>query len=230
MINRNTHRKYETNNKRVPSVTEILSVVAKPYLIPWANKMGLEGIDINERNTAITSIGSLVHAKIEAYYVHKECSLDGFSDEVKNKADELFLKFLAWNSLHRVIPYYIELPIVSEEFGGTIDAIASIDGKTTIIDWKTSRDIYSEYFAQLSAYYYLTCKGNIADSDPELSEALNNSLRQISKQIEQVGIVHIPKENEDIRMEFISVKSEEFKKYWEYFTSCLRLYKAKSKL
>ena len=33
---------------RVPGVTTVLSVLNKPALVPWANKLGLEGIDVRK--------------------------------------------------------------------------------------------------------------------------------------------------------------------------------------
>lgn len=224
----NTHRKYIQNDKRLPSVTEILSIVAKPYLIPWANKMGLNGINLTERNAEITSIGTLVHAKIENFFRRSEMEANGYPDSVKEKADELFLKFLGWNFERNIEPHYLELPMISSEFGGTIDAIVSMNGVPTILDWKTSKDIYPEYFAQLSAYYYLMRKGYPMDIS---DQSIADEVRITGESIKQVGIVLIPKEeNEHVRIKTIEIKSDEFRKSWEYFASCLRLWKAKEQL
>ena len=219
-IPKNTHRQYisEDSNKKVPSVTELLNVVAKPYLVPWANRMGLQGVDINQYNAEITGIGTMVHGKIEAYYQGMEFDVSGYPSEMKEKADELFIKFLTWENEHDVKIIYNELPMISEKFGGTIDAVMELDGKLTVIDWKTSKEIYPEYFGQLTAYYYLMNRGKpMNDADP-------SEVRDIGSKIEQVGIVHIPKENSVASMKIVPVRSELFKIGWEFFSSCLKLY------
>tara|TARA_X000001382_G_scaffold116995_1_gene96412 strand:+ start:26 stop:385 length:360 start_codon:yes stop_codon:yes gene_type:complete len=50
-----------------------------------------------------------------------------------------------------------EVSLVSEkyQFGGTFDAIAEINGKNYLIDFKTSKSIYQEYVIQLAAYRQL---------------------------------------------------------------------------
>lgn len=222
-----THRKYTYDGNRLPSVTEILNVVSKPYLIPWANRMGLNGINLDEKNAITTSIGTLVHHKIECYFRNRNPDQDDYSDEVRTKADEVFLKFLRWNSEHDIEPHYLELPMVSSEFGGTIDAVVNLNGVKTILDWKTSKDIYQEYFGQLSAYYYLLRKGKPMDTD-DMDTV--NEIRQFGEGIKQVGIVLIPKEDEEARIRIMDIKSNEFRKSWEYFSSCLRLWKAKENL
>jgi hypothetical protein len=222
---KNTHRKYILEEKRLPSVTEILGVVSKPYLISWANKMGLHGVDTREYNAELADLGTVVHEKIEAYYHYHSSLFDDsqYSDVVRQKSDELFGKFLGWESERDVHPIFTELPMICSKFGGTIDAVMEIDGKITIIDWKTSREIYPEYFGQLSAYLYLMRRGYPMDGEND------QYVYEIGQKIEQVAIVHIPKEG-SITSKIITIKSNEFRIAWEFFTACLKLYNAKKEI
>ena len=96
-----------------------------------------------------------------------------------------------------------------------MDAIVEIDGIITIMDWKTSKAIYPEYFAQLSAYYYLLMNCDYGDTDLP----------------KQVGILKLPKEDGcDFEYSTIKVDSEKFRNGWKYFEACLNLYNAKKLL
>lgn len=221
----NTHKRYLMEEKILPSVTEILAIVAKPYLIPWANKMGLQGVDIGEYNAEFTGLGTLVHGKIEAYYNKTVFDESAYSDNIRRKADELFGKFLGWESGREIYPIFNELPMICDHFGGTIDAVLDMDGKTTIVDWKTSKEIYPEYFGQLSAYLYLMKHGKPMQGGNDF----HSYVSEVGKKIEQVAIVHIPKDGE-ASSRVINIKSEEFKIAWKFFSASLRLYNAEKDL
>ena len=47
-----------------------------------------------------------------------------------------------------------DVPVFSEKYGyaGTIDYVCTIDGKTYIVDFKTSKQVWPEYELQVSAY------------------------------------------------------------------------------
>jgi len=49
------------------------------------------------------------------------------------------------------------MELVSElyKFGGCPDAIGKIDGKLTLVDWKTSNSVYPDMLIQLAAYKQL---------------------------------------------------------------------------
>ena len=57
--------------KRLPSVTEILGIVSKPYLISWANRMGLKGVDIREYNAELADLGTVVQCVIQGFLVFR---------------------------------------------------------------------------------------------------------------------------------------------------------------
>ena len=222
---KNTHRKYILEEKRLPSVTEILAIVAKPYLIPWANRMGLQGVDLGEYNDEFTGLGTIVHGKIESYYNNTIFDDRAFPEAMRNKSDDLFGKFLNWESEREIFSIFNELPMICHKFGGTIDAVVEMDGKTTLVDWKTSKEIYPEYFGQLSAYCYLMRYGKPMEGDEELQQ----HVRDVGKKIEQVAVVQIPKDGEPASR-IIPVKSDEFRVAWEFFSASLKLYNAEKEI
>ncbi|MBA7569795.1 hypothetical protein ES708_11536 [subsurface metagenome] len=62
------HIIYRTRSgQSVPGVTTILSVLNKPALVPWANRMGLQGIDVAKYVDDKAAIGTLAHYLIISY-------------------------------------------------------------------------------------------------------------------------------------------------------------------
>lgn len=62
--------------------------------------------------------------------------------------------FMAWTKEHEITWHDSEVVVGSREhkFAGTMDALATIDGELTLVDFKTSKDIYPENFLQTAAY------------------------------------------------------------------------------
>ncbi len=142
------------NGKKLPSVTTILGIINKPFLVKWANKMGLQGINVEEYNRGITGIGTLAHARIQAFLENARIDDRGYTDKEIAVSLSCFNGFMKWYEEHTVERILTEKSMISEEhkFGGTIDALLVVDGTPTIVDFKTSNQISSEYFSQLAAY------------------------------------------------------------------------------
>ena len=202
---------YSPDGERVPSVTTILGVVDK-NLTNWANKLGLEGKSLSDESANTMGIGTLLHAYIEGMFQDEDVDDSSFTEEQKEIAQKCFGKFSMWASRHRVVPLFLELSLASDRYGGTMDALLEIDGVVTIMDWKTSKAIYPEYFAQLAAYY--------------------NLLEDIVRgDVEQVGILKVPKEDgQDFEYSVRNTGSTEFRNAWIYFEACLNLYNARKRL
>ena len=208
-LNGYNHKYLNSKGEKVPGVTTVLGIVGKPYLIPWANKLGLEGINLSEYNKEISGIGSLTHAYIEGFLKDEEVDDSTVSETIKESAKTCFSKFIEWYDKHEVKPIAMELSLSGERYGGTIDAILEIDGSVFLMDWKTSKDIYEEYWVQLSAYLHL----------------LNEN--RYGNNIEAVGILQIPKDDAQWKFEIEDGWSDKFGKYYHYFETCLNLYEAK---
>ena len=171
------HTVYKIDGTRVPSVTTILSVLNKPALVPWANKLGLQGIDSSKYVDEKAAIGSLAHEMIQVYLGDLMTGIvpniqfqnDMFPDYTPNQvcqALKSFQKFYGWIIENDIDPILSEQGFVSEDyqFGGTIDLLCKLSGKLTLVDFKTCKAIYSEHFIQLAAYEQLLSEaGHIVD-------------------------------------------------------------------
>jgi len=143
---------------RVPSVTEVLDELAKPYLVDWAWKLGTEGINYKDIQEQYSNVGTLAHAMIHAYIKKKEIlEVTGYSNPVFSLANMASLSFLAWEKDYKVVILQSEMPLVSGilKYGGTLDLLASINGKVTLVDFKTGPLIYPVHFVQLAGYQHL---------------------------------------------------------------------------
>lgn len=167
------------NGKLVPGVTTVIGLLNKPFLMPWAAKMVAE--HLADKQEAIKTMspteynnllieakmsyrrksqealesGTLAHAWCESYVKAKmeglkQPSYAGLDPVAKNCVKA----FLGWTKQHDVTWLASELIVGSEvhEFGGTLDAIATVDGHPCLIDFKTSNQISKDYFIQTAAY------------------------------------------------------------------------------
>lgn len=143
-----------TDGQRVPGATTITGLLNKPFLITWANRLGLEGIDSSKYTDEAASIGTLAHAMVQADLQGEEMDTSNYSKSQIDLASNSVLSFLEWKKQHDVKPIICEIPLVSDSmrFGGTVDCYCTMDGVPTLLDFKTGKAIYDEYFIQLSAY------------------------------------------------------------------------------
>ena len=151
------HRIYKTREgATVPGVTSVLSVIAKPQLIRWANELGLQGIDSSAYVSEAAVIGSLAHSMIQEHLGGPEWDRGAYSPAQVDLAENAFISFLEWEkrTAKAMTTIHIELPLVSEcnRYGGTIDWYGDIDGQKWLIDIKTSKDLYPEHVFQVAAY------------------------------------------------------------------------------
>lgn len=139
---------------RVPGTTTITGLLNKPYLIKWANNLGLEGIDSSTYTDEAAKTGTLAHAMVQAHLQHEELDMNQFSKVQIDLAENALISFFEWKSRHEIEVVECEVPMVSEQlrYGGTIDCYCILDGVPTLLDFKTGKAIYEEYFVQLAAY------------------------------------------------------------------------------
>ena len=158
----------------VPGVTSILQVISKPALIAWAagcasdfwraavteaeDKITPEEIETwhktakNAHRTISKSaadIGTEVHK-------YAECTLKGLPrPELKSlDATNAAHAFESWVAEHKVEPIHLERIIFSQEhwYAGTCDFVGRIDGRLSLLDFKTSSGIWPEFRLQVAAY------------------------------------------------------------------------------
>jgi len=204
------HTVYKTKDgERVPSVTTILGILNKPALLEWAWKCGCDGLDYKAIRDQTADIGKLAHYMVMCHLLEQKTDTSEYSAEDIDKAENSFLKYLEWEKQHDVEPILVESALVSEnyKFGGQIDCYCRLDGSPTLIDFKTGKAIYPEYFHQLAAYEML--------------------LSENGYEVDQSRILRIGRnDDEGFEDRFIG----KLDKHWELFLNCQRVYELQKEL
>ena len=137
----------------VPGVTTVLNILSKPALVPWANKLGLKGIEVGKYVDDLADIGTLGHAFVTDGLMGQETDTSDFTPNQVDSAQNSVLSWLAWEAEHPVEKtFWVEKPLVStiHRYGGTADIYCQIGGRSELIDLKTGRGIYEEAVYQVA--------------------------------------------------------------------------------
>jgi hypothetical protein len=189
----------------VPGVTTVLnSVLAKPALIQWAWELGRQGLDWKEVRDSAGDVGTLAHYLIMCTLKGEAPDTSEYSQADIQKANNCLAKFKSWLKEHPVSPVMIETPLVSEEYkyGGTLDLFAEYNGDFILVDFKTAKAIYDEYFYQLAAYRHL--------------------LEEQGWPVANARILRIGRDESEGFEEVVRTSLET---EWEIFLRCLEIYK-----
>lgn len=201
------HTQYRlANGERVIGVTTALGVLAKPALIVWANRLGLQGIDSSKYTDAMAIIGTIAHYLIECDLKGETPELDEYSPADIDTAENALISFYAWRKGHNLEVLGSELQLVSEiyRYGGTTDLYCLLDGVKTLVDFKTGSGIYDEHYYQVCAYRQLMVENG--------------------HEVDQVRILNIPRKESE---EFTEKIYTEFDTGWQIFKKCLEIYQLK---
>jgi len=206
------HTQYKTaDGIRVPGVTTVLGILAKPALIPWANRLGLQGIDSSKYVDEKADIGTCAHYLIECELKGVKPDLGDFSPNAVSDAENGYLKWLEWTKGQDLKLIGSEIGVVSEryKYGGTVDVFATLNGINTLIDIKTSGSgIWPEMRHQVAAY----------------AMALGETGLQ---QVDQVIIVRVGRSSEEgFQTEVVG----NLDKHFELFLHALAIYRLQKEL
>jgi len=152
------HPSYYLDNKRLPSVTTIIGGNLgwnKRVLMAWQARLFREGKDPDKVREEACDIGTLIHTAIEHHiYGQDEIDIEDVNMRDLAKMAKGLEQYTVWERLHDVQYLESEFAMGSKELGvaGTADAIAYVDGKLTLIDFKTSNRLNNEMIVQLAAY------------------------------------------------------------------------------
>ena len=208
------HTKYEIDGIEYPSVTTILNVVAKPFLIKWANGLGKKGIDYEEYLKNSAGIGTLTHLLIENHIKKMQTdpnTLKQYKNEQIDIANKYFESFKKWYDTEEITPVLSECSMVSKElgYGGTCDFVfIDKNNDTFLIDFKTTTHIQKDYFIQMMAY----------------SELLSTSQKAFVDKIAVLRLLPDGYEYQEMDLK------EALNKYYGYFQACRTLYEMKKTL
>ncbi len=195
----------------VSGVTTILGILNKPALVPWANKLGLKGIEVGKFVDDKANIGTLAHAKIIGELLGEEVDTADYSSNQIDSADNACLSFYKWQEGHNLKVIDAEKSLVSEvyKFGGQFDILGDVDGRKELLDLKTGSGIYEEHYYQIGGYLIL--------------------LEEFGCKIDQARILNIPRsEDENFQEVVLSGKIMDLSK--EIFLDCLKIYNLKKEV
>jgi predicted RecB family nuclease len=161
---------YNSEGVQVPSVTTVLQILNKPFLMKWANFMGFKRKNIDAILEESAMVGTIVHELIHAYMTKAYYIWTGLR-VAKTLVMAYFNSFLEWKKTHTIEMIFMEEQLISDRYAGTSDFYGVVDGKFTILDFKTSKKPYSSMFLQLAAYCII--------------------LEAMGRQVDQVGIIII---------------------------------------
>ena len=151
-----TESSYEYNGSTVPRVTAIISkMIHSDSLMYWANSLGFRHKSYKETLQYAADLGTECHNAIDTFFDNNYVETNDISS-MKSRAYESFK--LWWDEItanNKVDVIYHEKTLTCKYFGGTLDGLYNINGKTYLIDYKTSNHITFKYALQLAAYRYM---------------------------------------------------------------------------
>lgn len=127
-------------------------------LMYWAWEQGMEGKNFRESTKEAADAGTVAHALAEADIKGLQATIPpGTSEAILAKANSAFEAYRSWKEMTKIELLESESPYVSEShrYGGTIDALGTVNGKRVLVDFKTSNGLYPDHIIQVAAYTYL---------------------------------------------------------------------------
>ena len=210
-------RFYQTNDGYVPSVTTILEAYPKDaHFYKWLKEVGSDADTIRDE---AGRRGSVVHELTEQYDSGIECSFIGEQGFPKYKMNEwsMFERYVEFSETYKPTIEAMEMHMISEKLGfaGTLDRIINLNGKSMLLDIKTSNAFHNFYWLQLSAY--------------------NELLKTIDIKVNSVGILWLNAKTrttgkngaiQGVGWQLISKTVKELKQDWELFQATYKLWLA----
>ena len=134
---------YKVEGIKVPSVTRVVDGCFPKHLVDWALSIGEE--EYHRVIDEALEIGNYTHEWIEKYILN---------GENPNQYNTCTDAFLIWEKKHNVEWIDAERKIYCDKYkyAGTVDAVAKINGRVCVIDFKTSKKVYKPYHLQVAAY------------------------------------------------------------------------------
>lgn len=123
-----------------PSVADLLKLLDKPALLRWANRIGLQGIELDQYRKNAMAKGSDHHKQIENYIKNNT----PFKDDKVQVAWDMFI------SDKKILE--CEKEIETEWFKGRMDIKLNYIGYDFVCDFKSHEGVYFENKLQLAAY------------------------------------------------------------------------------
>jgi len=127
---------------------------------------------------------------------------------ISKEAMNAFAAWVKWRENVNLEPIHIEQEVYSLEYGfaGTLDLYARVDGKLSVLDWKSGKAIYPEAYLQNAAYRCAFEEMKHGD-------------------VERGYIVRLPKTKvEDPKPEAVYIDNGEYLKHLSTFLNAMKLW------
>jgi hypothetical protein len=160
------HSQTFINGVHVPSVTETMGVVGKPFLMAWykreVQKHGWRGwVKCDATSRRGMRIGTHMHGFIEAGlggpaytpWLYEDRKIVEPNRRVQ-LAQTLAKLVLDWLKENKIEVVRMEQKLISREdrYGGTFDAVLRFGNVLIVADWKSSNSLDKWYAVQVAAY------------------------------------------------------------------------------
>jgi hypothetical protein len=201
----------DKNEQKIPGVTTVLNVLAKPALIGWAYNKGKEGENLYEKDESANT-GTVIHARILGYFLGYEIDNYNISPQVWDWSENSLNSFKELISKKKIELIIAETPLTSDKYGygGTLDLYAYFDGRRELWDFKTGSGIYETNIYQLAA--------------------LDNLLLENGyERPERVVPVNIPKSPDD-SFAIQSISADKLEDEFGIFLNCLNILKLQKQI
>lgn len=164
------HKFWSDTQKNIDSVTKFTGILDKGGLTYWAvglmndylcERLGsitIEDLDYasdlhTQKKTEAADLGTRIHELVSKHIKGEEIDLDKLLAE-DPRVSQGFDSFIEWEK--KVKPQWLasERIVYSKKYNyaGILDAVAKINGKVVLIDFKSSNNLYEEYAFQTAAY------------------------------------------------------------------------------
>lgn len=222
---------YKVDGQVVPGTTSITGVIDKSYaLIWWAvneardyilDEMepgkAYDEVEIDElaqgarlahkrSSGKALAIGTVVHTYAENWI---KAQLNGTEEPempANDQAQESAIEFLDWVEENDIEFLTSEQMVYHPMFGyaGTYDAKAIVNGDLLVIDFKTSKGIYDEYYLQSVAY-------------------MRAEQQRTGEDIDGIAIARFPKSSAGFEVKTVT-DNRELRQHWNGFQGALKIH------
>jgi len=157
--------------QRVPAVTTIVNRFKESgALIAWANKQGLAGKTLVEARKGPLAVGTVAHQWCSDHLAGRELTVyPELASDLRKGAERSFQAFCGWKVAQDFHVQRSECQLISEThlFGGVIDIVGLVRGKSRVLDLKTGA-IYPDSIIQVCAYDMLAREADIPLDAPPI--------------------------------------------------------------
>jgi len=123
---------FDASGARLPSVTTVIGRFKDSgNLLYWANKVGREGLTLDEARKPAADAGTIAHGWVEDHINKRPLREVSGDPDVISRGRAAYDAYLTWQTMTKLEIRHTEVSLSSNthRFGGTLDAIGMVAGK-----------------------------------------------------------------------------------------------------